>query len=79
MGQNRLIDQTNYSFQSLDITNETEVNQTKTIFTACDNNCAAMTNVDACELNQKQCWDVNVNGVKHLANAVAKLELILFI
>ena len=29
-------------------------------------NCAAMTNVDACELNQKQCWDVNVNGVKHL-------------
>ena len=36
-------------------------------------NCAAMTNVDACELNQKQCWDVNVNGVKHLANAVAKL------
>ena len=75
MGQNRLIDQTNYSFQSLDITNETEVNQTiKQFSPQVVINCAAMTNVDACELNQKQCWDVNVNGVKHLANAVAKLE-----
>ena len=74
MGQNRLIDQTNYSFQSLDITNETEVNQTLKQFSPhVIINCAAMTNVDACELNQKQCWDVNVNGVKHLANAVAKL------
>ena len=74
MGQNRLIDQTNYSFQSLDITNEKEVNQTIKQFSPhVIINCAAMTNVDACELNQKQCWDVNVNGVKHLANAVAKL------
>ena len=74
MGQNRLIDQTNYSFQSLDITNEKEVNQTIKEFSPhVIINCAAMTNVDACELNQKQCWDVNVNGVKHLANAVAKL------
>ena len=74
MGQNRLIDQMNYSFRSLDITNETEVNQTLKQFSPhVIINCAAMTNVDACELNQKQCWDVNVNGVKHLANAVAKL------
>ena len=74
MGQNRLIDQTNYSFQSLDITNEKEVNQTLKQFSPhVIINCAAMTNVDACELNQKQCWDVNVSGVKHLANAVAKL------
>ena len=74
MGENRLIDQTNYSFQSLDITNETDVYQTIKQFSPhVIINCAAMTNVDACELNQKQCWDVNVNGVKHLANAVAKL------
>ena len=59
MGQNRLIDQTNYSFQSLDITNETEVNQTLKQFSPhVIINCAAMTNVDACELNQKQCWEV---------------------
>ena len=32
-----------------------------------------MTNVDACELSQKQCWDINVNGVKYLTNAGAKL------
>ena len=74
IGKNRLIDQVNYSYQSLDITNETEVNQTIKQFSPhVIINCAAMTNVDACELNQKQCWDVNVNGVKHLANAVAKL------
>ena len=74
IGQNRLIDQANYSFQSLDITNKTEVDQTVKQFSPhVIINCAAMTNVDACELNQKQCWDVNVNGVKHLANAVAKL------
>ena len=74
IGQNRLIDQANYLYQSLDITNETEVNQTIKQFSPhVIINCAAMTNVDACELNQKQCWDVNVNGVKHLANAVAKL------
>ena len=74
IGQNRLIDKANYLYQSLDITNETEVNQTIKQFSPhVIINCAAMTNVDACELNQKQCWDVNVNGVKHLANAVAKL------
>ena len=32
-----------------------------------------MTNVDACELSQKHCWDINVNGVKYLTNAGAKL------
>ena len=66
IGKNRLIDQTNYSFQSLDITNET-VNQTIKQFSPnVIINCAAMTNVDACESNQKQCWNINVSGVKYL-------------
>jgi len=73
IGHNRLIDQANYSFQSLDITNETEVDQTIKQFSPhVIINCAAMTNVDACELSQKQCWDINVNGVKYLTNAGAK-------
>lgn len=73
IGQNRLIDQANYSFQSLDITNKTEVDQTVKQFSPhVIINCAAMTNVDACELSQKQCWDINVNGVKYLTNAGAK-------
>ena len=73
IGQNRLIDQANYSFQSLDITNKTEVDQTVRQFSPhVIINCAAMTNVDACELSQKQCWDINVNGVKYLTNAGAK-------
>ncbi len=74
LGKNRLIDQKGYSYQPLDITKENEV--IKIVEQFSPNviiNCAAMTNVDACELNQKQCWDINVNGVKHLANAVAKL------
>ncbi|GIR59814.1 MAG: hypothetical protein CM15mP65_23950 [Crocinitomicaceae bacterium] len=53
IGQNRLIDQANYSFQSLDITNKTEVDQTVKQFSPhVIINCAAMTNVDACELSQ---------------------------
>ena len=74
IGQNRLIDQLNYSFQPLDITNKSEVNQTVEKFSPhVIINCAAMTNVDACELNQKKCWDINVNGVKYLTNAISKL------
>ena len=64
----------NSSKQEIDITNKTEVDQTVKQFSPhVIINCAAMTNVDACELSQKQCWDINVNGVKYLTNAGAKL------
>src|SRR5438045_3420060 len=34
---------------------------------------AAMTNVDACEKNQQQCWQVNVEGTKNVRNLARKL------
>lgn len=35
-------------------------------------NTAAMTNVDACELNREACWKANVDSVQYLVNACAK-------
>lgn len=32
-------------------------------------NCAAMTNVDACETERELAWKINVSGVEHLADA----------
>jgi dTDP-4-dehydrorhamnose reductase len=35
-------------------------------------NCAAMTNVDACESDRELAWRINVSGVEHLADAAKK-------
>jgi len=35
-------------------------------------NCAAMTNVDACETERELAWKVNVSGVEHLADAAKR-------
>ncbi len=35
-------------------------------------NCAAMTNVDACETEREMAWKVNVGGVEHLVEAARK-------
>lgn len=52
---------------SLDITRHEDVKQIFTDFTPdVVVNCAAMTHVDQCELNKKECWDVNVNAVENL-------------
>ncbi len=36
-------------------------------------NCAAFTNVDMCETNRNQAWEVNANGPGHLARATKKI------
>jgi dTDP-4-dehydrorhamnose reductase len=35
-------------------------------------NCAAMTNVDACETERELAWRINVSGVEHLADAAKR-------
>jgi dTDP-4-dehydrorhamnose reductase len=35
-------------------------------------NCAAMTNVDACETEREMAWKINVGGVEHLIDAARK-------
>lgn len=70
-GENRLKDKNGYSYQSLDISNYNEVekiiNNTKPDVII---NTAAMTNVDACETQQEECWKQNVTAVENLVKAI---------
>jgi dTDP-4-dehydrorhamnose reductase len=55
-------------YQALDITNSTEVRRAFEDFTPdVVVNCAAMTQVDACETDKDRCWQVNVDAVETLA------------
>lgn len=74
-GENRLKDKIGYQFISLDITDKvlvekiiSEVNPDVII------NTAAMTNVDACETNQEECWKQNVIAVQNLVEVIQKLQ-----
>lgn len=40
-------------------------------------NCAAMTNVDACETEREAAWKINVGGVEHLIDAARKKTIVL--
>ena len=75
-GENRMVNQEGYEFISLDITDRGEV------FRVLDEvrpdsviNTAAMTNVDACELNHEECDKLNVEAVQNLADACTELNI----
>ena len=71
-GENRRIVQ-DFAYYPLDITSQQEVeemmatHQPDVVI-----NTAAMTNVDACEDDQENCWDINVNAVEYLLKASKK-------
>lgn len=74
-GENRNPDCENSKYVSMDICSEEEIAQvfhsflpTHVIHTA------AMTNVDACELNPKDCYETNVLATKKLFNEAKKIE-----
>lgn len=73
-GENRLVDKSNYTYESLDITDEAAVNQ---LFAKhmpdVVINTAAMTNVDACETDKENCWKLNVDAVEFQVNALTTL------
>ena len=70
LGDNRLIDKSGYSYRSLDITDQNNVNNVVgDISPDVIINTAAMTNVDACELNKDECWKINVDAVQYLVSA----------
>ena len=74
-GPNRLKEKIGYQFIDLDITSKDQVY--KIINTLKPNaviNCAAMTNVDACENNQEYCWNVNVKAVEYIATASESIK-----
>lgn len=74
-GENRIKSITNFNYTSLDITNKTQVEQVFNQFKpTVVINTAAMTNVDACEDQKEQCWNLNVNAVKNLIEASSKYQ-----
>lgn len=74
LGENRNDDCPAAHYCSLDITNQAEIeavmadfNPTHVIHTA------AMTNVDACELDPSTCQKINVDAVRYIANACQQM------
>ncbi|MEW5568643.1 dTDP-4-dehydrorhamnose reductase [Rossellomorea marisflavi] len=60
--------------KELDITNETEVHRyVKELNPDAIIHCAAYTAVDKAEDDKNKCWDINVEGTKHLANAASEI------
>jgi len=74
-GRNRLVEQTGYIYEEIDITSREQVN---TIFAKhlpdCIINTAATTNVDGCELEPESCTLMNVTAVQYLVSALEKLQ-----
>lgn len=69
-GPNRLTGDLNYTYVSLDITNELEVLEVfKTYKPDALIHTAAMTNVDTCEADPEGCELLNVTAVSYLINA----------
>jgi len=74
-GENRVSNKEDYTYFDLDITNNTAVAQ----LIASEKpqvviNTAAMTNVDLCEDERKACDALNVDAVRYLADACAKID-----
>jgi dTDP-4-dehydrorhamnose reductase len=74
-GDNRLVNKKGYQYFDLDITNENEVER---VFTQVKPhvviNTAAMTNVDQCEKERKECDLINVAAVAFQVKALEKLQ-----
>jgi dTDP-4-dehydrorhamnose reductase len=72
-GENRLIKKVGYTYQSLDITSAAEVESIlNEIQPDIIINTAAMTNVDACESQRDDCWNLNVKAVENFVQAIEK-------
>jgi dTDP-4-dehydrorhamnose reductase len=74
-GGNRILKVTGFTYESMDITSEKDVMRVFGKFKPeVVINTAAMTNVDACESDKKECWLLNVTAVEHLIAASKKHE-----
>ena len=74
-GPNRLVKKSGYQYFELDLTEKNAVENV--IYSQKPDsvvNCAAMTNVDACEINQFDCWNINVSAVEYLAKAIEDIK-----
>lgn len=74
-GDNRVTIKEGYTYLSLDVTNNSQVEEI--IYSEKPDviiNTAAMTNVDACEEKKEECDDLNVNAVRYLADCATKID-----
>lgn len=69
-GENRLPKNEGYTFATMDITNEANVNEVINAFSPdVIIHTAAMTNVDQCETEKDDCWAQNVTALEYLVKA----------
>jgi dTDP-4-dehydrorhamnose reductase len=74
-GENRLLNQSGYTYISLDITSQNAIeNLLSANLPDCIIHCAAMTNVDECELNPEACKKNNIDAVALFIQALEKLK-----
>jgi dTDP-4-dehydrorhamnose reductase len=74
-GENRLLKTSGYKYESLDITSQQAIEDViSSCLPDCIIHCAAMTNVDECELNVEACEINNVTSVQYFVNALEKLQ-----
>lgn len=74
-GANRISNTSGYVYESLDITDKNQVAaiiekyQPNVVI-----NTAAMTNVDACEINKEECWKQNVTAVQNFVDVLTNRQ-----
>lgn len=74
-GANRLLDQSGYFYQEMDITSSEQVIEVLSLHMPdVVINTAAMTNVDACETDRDNCWKMNVLAVQYQVEALELLQ-----
>jgi len=74
-GENRLVKRNGYIYETLDITDKSNVEAVFLKFLPdVVINTAAMTNVDACETEKEACWLMNVTAVSNQVNVLQDLK-----
>ena len=74
-GHNRISIKDGYIYEPLDITDENAVMQlVQKHQPDCIINTAAMTNVDACEVDKDGCKEINIDAVQYLVHAAEKVK-----
>jgi dTDP-4-dehydrorhamnose reductase len=74
-GENRLLNKLGYTYASLDITSKKEIEHLLSEHLPdCIIHCAAMTNVDACELDPEACKQNNVDAVAYFIQTLEELK-----
>lgn len=72
-GANRIPDSEDVNYISLDITDQSYVDEViDDVQPDYIIHTAAMTNVDECELNQEECWELNVTAVEYISEAAKR-------